>query len=180
MSENENVRMTRATRVYTFLLRLYPKRHQQAFGTQMLQTFKDHYRDTSVEGGSVGIGFWFGVIADEARGIARERTVALRVLLAVLAIAMVAVLPFRPIFLLVLLPLICLSFLPLLVRLSRRHWRIAAAVFLALGLLGFFGIRGAVQAAETNTWCTTAHTAASRPPVTLSTAADYFAQGDYD
>jgi tetratricopeptide (TPR) repeat protein len=175
---SERARVARATRRYALLLRLYPQRHRDRFGAQMLQTFRDHYRDASEERG-IGIGFWLGVIADEARGIGRERAVAVRILLVVLAVMGIAVIGVFPLAMLMLLMLVSLPLLPRLVRFSMRHWRIAAAVVLAIGLLGVVGVRSAVRAAHTNTWCSTTHTPAALPPAAL-TAADYFAQGDYN
>jgi tetratricopeptide (TPR) repeat protein len=178
MSEND--RIARATRLYALLLRLYPKRHRDVFGAQMVQTFRDHYRATAAEHGGLMIRFWVGVMIDEARGIARERSVALRVLLIMLAIMGAAVMCPRPLIVLALALLLGVSLLPRFVKLWRTQWRIAAVILLAVGLLGLVGVRNAVQAAQTNTWCTRSHKTASQPPTALTTAADYFAQGDYD
>ncbi len=68
----------RAARVYASLLTFYPQAHRRAFGAQMLQTFKDEYRDRSEQGGHVGTTFWLAVVADAATSIAKEQTVALR------------------------------------------------------------------------------------------------------
>ncbi len=62
----------RALHLYTLLVRLYPKAHRQAFGSQMQQTFVDHYRDTRTSQGRVGIAFWLGVLCDAVWSIGRE------------------------------------------------------------------------------------------------------------
>lgn len=68
----------KAARLYAFLLTFYPQGHKYAFGSQMLQTFKDHYADV-VESGQQAEGpFWFGVVSDEARGILREHFAVLK------------------------------------------------------------------------------------------------------
>jgi hypothetical protein len=69
-SQNQNV--LNALRFYTFLLKFYPKYHQQVFGSQMLQTFKDHYNDILEHEDRVGVDFWLEVVSDEVKGIVRE------------------------------------------------------------------------------------------------------------
>ncbi len=61
-----------ALRFYAFILRFYPAQYRQAFGPQMLQTFKDWYHEVLAQQGHVGIIFWLAVLADEARSIVRE------------------------------------------------------------------------------------------------------------
>lgn len=68
----------RAARLYASLLRLYPAEYRRAFGAQMRQTFKDHYRDLSAQGRGVGMAFWFDVVGDAATSSAKERAVAMR------------------------------------------------------------------------------------------------------
>ncbi|GHO55092.1 hypothetical protein KSB_35670 [Ktedonobacter robiniae] len=68
----------KAERLYAFLLMFYPQGYRYAFGSQMLQTFRDHYTDV-VESGQQAEGrFWFGVVSDEARGILREQCAVLK------------------------------------------------------------------------------------------------------
>lgn len=67
----------RAARIYTLLLWLYPRAHQQAFGKQMRQTFQDHYRDAVEADGQGAIAFWLEVAADEGKSVLRERIAAL-------------------------------------------------------------------------------------------------------
>jgi hypothetical protein len=86
----------RAGRFYALLLMLYPRDHRRAFGAQMLQTFKDQYRDEFVQRGKAGFAFWFAVVSDEAKNSAKERIAALRArhilpyLLSIAAILLVA------------------------------------------------------------------------------------------
>ena len=68
---------TTASRVYAALLRLYPRAHRQAFGAQMLRTFQDQYDDAAQKAGA-GPAFWFGVIGDEMKSIAKEQAMAVR------------------------------------------------------------------------------------------------------
>ncbi len=62
----------RAARAYTLLLRLYPRAHRQAFGEQMLQAFRDHYRDAIEGKGESPLRFWLGVSADGVWSLVRE------------------------------------------------------------------------------------------------------------
>ncbi|HEX6819390.1 MAG TPA: hypothetical protein VF120_13520 [Ktedonobacterales bacterium] len=64
-------------RAYALLLRLYPRAHREAFGEQMLQTFRDHYRDVVAPQRQSALRFWLGVLADEGRSLAREVPAAL-------------------------------------------------------------------------------------------------------
>jgi hypothetical protein len=66
----------RAERVYAWLLRLYPRAHWQAFGAQMLQTFRDHYRDAVETGGEQIAWFWLSVVGDEGKSLLREHIAA--------------------------------------------------------------------------------------------------------
>ncbi len=190
-------RIRRAARRYAALLRLYPKRYRQAFGAQMLQTFKDYYRDASEREGGVGLTFWLAVVGDELQGIAREQTMTLRarrILLILIALGVIEF-PIIALFRLKHLPLlltVVLTILPLLAMFSAillsvlllktwvRTWPVVAIVLLAVSALGVFGAQNAVRAENTNTWCITIHTPSSQPPAALVTAADYFVQGDYD
>lgn len=70
-------RTENATRFYRALLRLYPGDHRRAFGTQMLRTFQDQYKDVSEQRGA-GLGFWLAVVSDEVKGIAKEQRMSLR------------------------------------------------------------------------------------------------------
>ena len=63
----------KAVSFYASLLQMYPKMYRQTFEAQILQTFKDHYKDIYDTKGSVGINFWLGVITDECLGIIREQ-----------------------------------------------------------------------------------------------------------
>jgi hypothetical protein len=68
---------TRAARVYAILLRLYPRAHQQAFGEQMLRTFRDHYRDAVEVRGESEARYWRSVAGDESKSVVREHLAAL-------------------------------------------------------------------------------------------------------
>jgi len=68
----------KATRLYTFVLQFYPQGYRQVFGSQMLQTFKDHYIDVVDSGQQTEGHFWFDVLCDEVRGILCEQFVALK------------------------------------------------------------------------------------------------------
>jgi capsular polysaccharide biosynthesis protein len=61
----------RATRVYRWIVRLYPAAYRRLFGELMLQTFQDHYRDAVATGEESEARFWLGVVADEAKAIPR-------------------------------------------------------------------------------------------------------------
>jgi hypothetical protein len=63
--------LRRATRVYRWLVRLYPAAYRRLFGEQMVQTFQDHYRDTVASGEESEARFWLEVITDEAKAIPR-------------------------------------------------------------------------------------------------------------
>jgi len=53
---------------YTQLLKLYPKGFQERFGEEMLQTFKDQYREEKV-----GLSFWINTLVDETGNIFKEQ-----------------------------------------------------------------------------------------------------------
>ena len=72
-----NPPLPRAIRFYSLLLKFYPAPYRQAFTQQMLQTFKDHYNDMDEEERHMSVVFWFGVLSDELKGIAREQAIAL-------------------------------------------------------------------------------------------------------
>lgn len=79
MKQNSDVqRRARASRVYAWLIHLYPKEHRRAFGSQMLQTFQDHYHDAIETRGESTLRFWLGVLGDESKSVAREQQAALR------------------------------------------------------------------------------------------------------
>jgi hypothetical protein len=93
--------MKTATKLYSFLLSLYPRGYQQAFRAQMMQTFVDHYQDVEKLESHVSIGFWFSTIADEAQNIARQHTTLLternpflRVTIGKLLLSMLLLIPF--------------------------------------------------------------------------------------
>ncbi|MBV9616683.1 MAG: hypothetical protein JO031_14620 [Ktedonobacteraceae bacterium] len=59
-------------------MKCYPQGYRQAFGSQMLQTFKDHYSDVVELDESAATRFWVAVVSDEVRGILREHFIALK------------------------------------------------------------------------------------------------------
>jgi hypothetical protein len=67
----------RAARLYARLLRLYPAAHQQAFGEQMLRTFRDHYRDAVETEGEAEAHFWVRVVGDAGQSVVCEHLAAL-------------------------------------------------------------------------------------------------------
>jgi hypothetical protein len=67
----------RAARLYALLMRLYPPAHRRAFGQQMLQTFRDQYRDVVETHEESAQRFWRGVLADAGRSLFREYLTAL-------------------------------------------------------------------------------------------------------
>ena len=71
-------RINAATWLYTLFLALYPTQHRDAYGSQMPQTFRDHYRATRAADGRVGLGFWWAVLRDEISSIVREHVAALQ------------------------------------------------------------------------------------------------------
>jgi hypothetical protein len=71
-------RKEKAVRLYAFLLMWYPPGYRHAFGSQMLQTFKDHYTDSVEPGKQAKARFWFDVVSDEAKGVLREQFAVLK------------------------------------------------------------------------------------------------------
>jgi hypothetical protein len=71
-------RSARAAHIYALLLHLYPRTHRHAFGQQMLQALRDHYRDAVETHGERAWRFWLGVLGDEGRSLVREYDLALR------------------------------------------------------------------------------------------------------
>lgn len=76
-TDRRDVATARASRRYAALLRLYPAEHRRAFGPQMLQTFKDQYRDAYAND-ETGFGFWLAVVGDTLRNSMKERAMTLR------------------------------------------------------------------------------------------------------
>ncbi|MGI8855433.1 MAG: hypothetical protein ACR2JW_06760 [Thermomicrobiales bacterium] len=68
----------RAARWYALLVRLYPGDHRRAFGAQMLQTFKDQYRDASEQRGEAAFAFWLAVVGDALTGSIKEQSMSVR------------------------------------------------------------------------------------------------------
>jgi len=68
----------KAMRLYAFFLKFYPQGYKHAFGSQMLQTFKDHYTDVVELDELAETRFWFDVVSDEVGGILREQFTALK------------------------------------------------------------------------------------------------------
>jgi hypothetical protein len=68
----------KATRLYAFFLKFYPRGYRRAFGSQMLQTFKDHYTDVVELDEQTGTRFWLDVVWDEVRSILREQFTVLK------------------------------------------------------------------------------------------------------
>jgi len=68
----------KAVRLYAFFLKFYPRGYRHTFGSQMLQTFKDHYTDVVELDEQAGTRFWFEVVSDEVRGILREQLTVLK------------------------------------------------------------------------------------------------------
>jgi murein DD-endopeptidase MepM/ murein hydrolase activator NlpD len=68
----------RATRIYQWLVRLYPVSYRRLFGEQMLQTFQDHYRDAIASGDESEGRFWLGVFADEVKALPRAQVAAVK------------------------------------------------------------------------------------------------------
>lgn len=64
--------MKNAKAIYKVLLNLYPRRYQNTFGAQMMQTFLDNYQDVETWEKRTSMGFWFSTISDEAQNILRQ------------------------------------------------------------------------------------------------------------
>ena len=67
----------RATRLYRWLMYAYPLAHRRSFGSAMLQTFADHYRDAIETHHERLLWFWLGVASDTSRSLLHEYRVAL-------------------------------------------------------------------------------------------------------
>jgi hypothetical protein len=76
-TDSRDAATERAARHYAALLRLYSAEHRQMFGDQMLQTFRDQYRDAYAHR-ETGLWFWLAIIGDEMRSIAGERAISRR------------------------------------------------------------------------------------------------------
>ncbi len=61
-----------ALRVYNSILQLYPRAFRLRFQTEMLQTFKDQYRDLAASHERLGLSFWLHVVRDELPHILSE------------------------------------------------------------------------------------------------------------
>ena len=70
--------MKHANQIYKVLLKLYPQSYREAFGTQMMQTFIDHYADVEKSEGRVSLSFWLSVITDEVRNIPAQHLTPLK------------------------------------------------------------------------------------------------------
>jgi len=130
MNERHNP-VERAARLYAFLLRLYPAEYRRAFGAQMRQTFKDHYRDLSGEGQNIGMAFWLDVVGDAATSSAKEQIVTMRarrllpiVLLVIVAMLLAGIIIFLTpgisVKLAVIVPLVALCVISAVVKSSSR------------------------------------------------------------
>src|SRR3954454_21704441 len=73
----KKVTPTHRARFYDLLLRLYPHSYRTLFGTQMRQTFIDHYQDVEASEGVVSMQFWLALITDEIPNIAREHAASM-------------------------------------------------------------------------------------------------------
>ena len=74
--------MNNAIRIYSALLRLYPRGYRQAFGPQMLQTFADQVHDLegasgAGDSGALSPAFWAATLADELQNIVRQHAAPL-------------------------------------------------------------------------------------------------------
>ena len=65
-------RAERAARWYARLVRLDPAALRDAFGHQMLQTFRDHYRDAVEQRWQSALRFWVQVAGDASTSLVRE------------------------------------------------------------------------------------------------------------
>ena len=63
-----------AVRIYAFMLRLYPHAFRQAYGAEILQVFRDSYRDLHASGSRMGISiFWLMMLVDLIQNAWAER-----------------------------------------------------------------------------------------------------------
>ena len=67
-----------AARIYALLLKCYPPAYRESFGSQMLQTFKDHYSDVVEVEGMAASRFWLALIGDEVGSVLREHGALLK------------------------------------------------------------------------------------------------------
>lgn len=67
-----------AERMYALWLHLYPRAYREAYGTLMLQLFRDMCRDVRATQGKVSMALWLALTADETKSLAREYGSALR------------------------------------------------------------------------------------------------------
>lgn len=74
----QHTRSRNADRLFVCLLWLYPRAYRLAFGQQMLQTFRDHYRDVVETQDESALLFWQGVLGDASRSLFREYLAALQ------------------------------------------------------------------------------------------------------
>jgi len=189
-----------AFRLYAALLMFYPPGHQRAFGAQMLQTFKDQYKDVRETEGTIGLGFWIGVITDDMKNIVKEHLTSpttnkialMGMMIACLLVAFVLLGWVRMI--------APVGGLALFAYFARRHqslyvspghrgagWKKWSSLMFVVGLCGLFVATVYWSANGPNTQCTTPHDVSAKrvsersyPPSSLTTAIDYFQQGDYD
>ncbi len=68
----------KALTLYKALLHLYPFSYRKTFEAQILQTFRDHYRDRQENNEDIGFLFWADIILDEVSNILKERIAHLR------------------------------------------------------------------------------------------------------
>ncbi|CAN5853967.1 hypothetical protein BH10CHL1_BH10CHL1_22570 [soil metagenome] len=69
--------MKNAKLMYNGLLKFYPPSYRKEFGTQMMQTFIDHYQDVEKSEGRVSINFWRSAITDEIKNITKQQITVL-------------------------------------------------------------------------------------------------------
>src|SRR5579872_5644035 len=68
---------TTADNFYHRLLRLYPPRYRQRFGSQMLYTFQDLYQAELQKNGQISLGFWLSTCYDTCQSAIREHFYAM-------------------------------------------------------------------------------------------------------
>jgi hypothetical protein len=72
MGQRPHLTKGTAVRAYEFLVKLYPPHYQQAFATQMLQTFADQVADKEASHEPLDATFWLNVLSDNSKAIIRE------------------------------------------------------------------------------------------------------------
>lgn len=77
-SSGRHVHQSWALRVYVLLLHVYPRAHRREFGSQMLQTFQDQYRDHLTTPEERALAFWCDLLCDAVRSLVREYAAILR------------------------------------------------------------------------------------------------------